>query len=143
MAAFGSRLSSSGTLKQVLRSASVAFLDADANNDGVLSFDELKDMLSSTVAEQGTDEEIRDIFDAADENKNGAGARAAGAGIGSEEEPITWENVRWQVKWQGPGEAAVKMTIQGQGTDEGMSRAAASNQRDAYRRAKSVYASGA
>ena len=60
MAAFGSRLSSSGTLKQVLRSASVAFLDADANNDGVLSFDEFKDMLSSTVAEQGTDEEIRE-----------------------------------------------------------------------------------
>ena len=75
MAAFGSRLSSSGTLKQVLRSASVAFLDADANNDGVLSFDEFKDMLSSTVAEQGTDEEIRDIFDAADENKNGAISR--------------------------------------------------------------------
>ena len=59
------------------REAALAFLEADANGDGVLSFDEFKDCITrlqaKTGANVGPDEEaqMRVLFDSIDHDKSG------------------------------------------------------------------------
>ena len=82
-------------LPDMLKATSQAFIDADANGDQALSFDEFCNVVPEKVRARATTESIKEIFDAADTD---------GSGEISRDEYLYWA-LRWAAFDSGMGSA--------------------------------------